>query len=299
MRTLAASALFQGVGVHSGATATVRVHAAPPGHGRVFLVEGQRIPARADHVVRVDRCTTLGLAGATVSTVEHLLAAAAGLGLTDLLIEVEGPEVPILDGSALPFAEGFLAAGLRDQGAVAPALTLERPVYAAAGDGVVVAVPADEPRFECSVYFPHPLVGLQQVSFRPAEGDFMLELAPARTFGFWDEVQALLSRGLALGGDVSNALVIGGPGDFSSPPRFPDEPARHKCLDLVGDLALVGAPVKARVLAVRAGHRLHVEVAKKILEEVSLGHPDRNRSQRGTPAAAPVPVPHAGPGPGA
>lgn len=298
MRTLAAPALFQGVGVHSGATATVRVHPAPAGHGRMFLVGGQRIPALADHVVRVDRCTTLGLEGATVSTVEHLLAAAAGLGLTDLLIEVEGPEMPILDGSALPFAEGFLAAGLRDQGPVAPPLILERPVYAAAGDGVVVALPADEPCFECSVYFPHPLVGLQQVSFRPAEGDFVRDLAPARTFGFWDEVQALLARGLALGGDVSNALVIGAPTHashgypgFSSPPRFPDEPVRHKCLDLVGDLALVGAPVKARVLAVRAGHRLHVEVAKKILEEVRLGHPDL--------ATAPVSVPHAGSGPGA
>lgn len=290
MRTLAAPALFQGVGVHSGSAATVRVHPAPPGHGRVFLVAGSRIPARADHVVRVDRCTTLGADGVTVSTVEHLLAAAAGLGLTDLLLEVEGPEIPILDGSALPFVEGFLAVGVREQGPEAM-LALPRPVYAAAGDGVVVALPADEPAFECCIHFPHPLVGLQQVTFRPGEGDFLRDLAPARTFGFWEEVQALLERGLARGGDISNALVIGGPGGFSSPPRFPDEPARHKCLDLVGDLALVGAPVRARVLAVRAGHRLHVEVAKKILEEVDLGHPVR--------VAAPVSVPHAGPGPGA
>lgn len=291
MRTLRTAARFQGVGVHSGATATVLAHPAPPGHGRVFLSGGERIPALADRVVRVDRCTTLGSGAAAVSTVEHLLAAAAGLGLTDALFEVDGPEIPILDGSALPFAEGFLEAGLEDHGSVAPPLVLGRPVLAAAGEGVVVALPAEEPSFECCVCFPHPLVGLQQIHFRPAEGDFMQDLAPARTFGFWEEVQALLARGLARGGDLSNALVIGGPGGFSSPPRFPDEPVRHKCLDLVGDLALVGAPVRARVLAVRAGHRLHVEVAKKILEEVSLGHPDH--------AAAPLPVPHAGPGAGA
>jgi UDP-3-O-[3-hydroxymyristoyl] N-acetylglucosamine deacetylase len=122
---------------------------------------------------------------------------------------------------------------------------------------------------ESWIHFAHPLVGLQSCCFCPETQDFAQELAPARTFGFWDEVQALLARGLARGGDLANALVIGGPGGFSSPPRFADEPVRHKTLDLCGDLALLGAPLRARVLTLRGGHRLHLELARKILEETT------------------------------
>lgn len=288
-RTLAEPVVFRGVGVHTGVEGTLRVLPAPEGHGRLFLVQGRPIPARVGSVVRVDRCTTLGDGDVTVSTVEHVLSAAAGLGLDNLVLELSGPEIPILDGSALPFVEGFLNAGLVDQGATMESLALPRPVFVAAGEALVLALPAPEPSFEVSIQFAHPLVGLQQHTFLPGVEDFRSTVAPARTFGFWEEVQALLARGLARGGDLSNALVIGGPGGFSSPPRFPDEPVRHKVLDLVGDLALLGVPLDARVLALRAGHGLHVELARRILEEVTHAECVGNRSQAAPSVAVPAP----------
>ncbi len=265
-RTLRGPAVFQGVGVHSGTQATLRVLPAPEGHGRVFLVGGRRLPARVGSVTRTERCTTLGDGQVSVSTVEHVLAAAAGLGLDNLLLEVDGPEIPVVDGSARPFVGGLLEAGLVEQGAEATPLVLEAPVFVVEGRGLALALPSDEAVLECWVDFPHPLVGRQVCCFRPDRQDFADELAPARTFGFWEEVQALLARGLARGGDGSNALVIGGPGGFSSPPRFPDEPVRHKTLDLMGDLALLGRPLQARVVVLRGGHRLHLELARQILE---------------------------------
>lgn len=202
-----------------------------------------------------------------MATVEHVLAAAAGLGLDNLVLEIQGEEVPVMDGSALPFVQGFLQAGVVEQSASIQPLCLGQPLFVAQGDALVVALPAEKAAFEAAIHFTHPLVGAQHFCFRPEQDEFVSSLAPARTFGFWEEVQALLERGLARGGDFSNALVIGGPGGFSSPPRFPDEPVRHKVLDLVGDLALLERPLQARVLAVRAGHRLHLELARKILKE--------------------------------
>jgi len=254
--------------VHTGEPSALRVHPAPVGHGRVFLVGGRRIAGSVESVVKTERCTTLGDGRVSVSTVEHVLAAAAGLDLDNLLLEVEGPEIPVVDGSALPFVEGFQSAGTVEQTATVSPLVLDRPVFAIEGNALALALPSEEARFECWIDFVHPLVGRQGYRFRPGRQDFARDLAPARTFGFWEEVQALLARGLARGGDVCNALVIGGPGGFSSPPRFADEPVRHKTLDLVGDLALLGRPLQARVVILRGGHRLHVELASKILEAI-------------------------------
>lgn len=293
-RTLAGPASFRGVGVHSGAPATLRAWPAPAGHGRVFRVPGGLVPARVASVVRTDRCTTLGVGPASISTVEHVLSAAAALGLDNLLMEVDGPEIPIMDGSALPFLEGFRAAGLVEQEGLVAARTLPRAIFAASGDSLVLALPAGEASFEASIHFRHPLVGLQQFAFQPGSDDYAAAVAPARTFGFYEEVQALLARGLARGGDVSNALVLGGPEGFSSPPRFPDEPVRHKVLDLIGDLALLESPLVARVIAVRAGHALHVELARKILEEV----PHAGLEGDPVPVASSIPVPAGGSGPG-
>ena len=267
--TLQAPVVFRGVGVHSGSQAELRVLPAPVGTGRLFRIGGREVPCRVASVVRTDRCTTLGDGQVSVSTVEHVLAAAAGLGLDNLVLELDGPEIPVLDGSALPFLQGFLEAGIEPQGAARGRCTLPRPLFVADGESLVLALPSEEPLLEASIHFAHPLVGAQHFGFRPGVDDFSADLAPARTFGFWEEVQALLARGLARGGDLSNALILGGPGGFSSPPRFPNEPVRHKVLDLMGDLALLEVPLQARVLAVRAGHRLHVELARKILEEVA------------------------------
>ncbi len=266
-RTLAGPVVFEGVGLHGGGTSTLRVLPAGEDHGRVFRVRERRIPCSLESVVATDRCTSLGDGEVRVATVEHVLAAAAALGLDNLILETQEEEVPVMDGSALPFVEGFLRVGVVEQTAPVEPLSLTRPVFVAHAESLVLALPAQEAAFEAAIHFAHPLVGSQQWCFRPAEDRFETSLAPARTFGFWDEVQALLERGLARGGDFSNALVIGGPGGFSSPPRFADEPVRHKVLDLLGDLALLGRPIQARVLAVRAGHRLHLELARKILKE--------------------------------
>jgi len=268
-RTLAGPALFRGVGLHCGGDSTLRVLPAPVDHGRVFRVRGRSLPCRLESVVGTERCTTLGDGEVRVTTVEHVLAAAAGLGLDNLVLETQGEEVPVMDGSALPFVEGFLQAGVVEQATPIQPLRLGQPVFVTQGESLVLALPADEAAFEAAIHFAHPLVGSQHFCYRPDQHEFESFLAPARTFGFWDEVQALLERGLARGADFSNALVIGGPGGFSSAPRFPEEPVRHKVLDLVGDLALLERPLQARVLAVRAGHRLHLELARKILKEGS------------------------------
>jgi UDP-3-O-[3-hydroxymyristoyl] N-acetylglucosamine deacetylase len=263
-RTLAAPAIFEGVGVHSGQAARVVAKPATQG-GRVFVSRGVEIPALADFVVRCERSTMLGRQDVTVSTVEHLLAAAAGLGLDHLRLEVDGPEIPILDGSGQQFCEGFVAAGVRELEALAEPLRLSRPLSVVSGESLVLALPHDRFVLEYVLHYDHPVLGVQQVTF--AEGqEFARELAPARTFALWEEVKGLLERGLARGGDLSNALVIRAEG-YSSPLRLPQEPARHKCLDLLGDLALLGRPLCARVLAVKAGHRLHVEMAKLLRRE--------------------------------
>lgn len=268
-RTLARPVEMSGVGIHSGAPARLRVLPAEPDTGRVLAAGGRDIPALVRHVVGLDRCITLGFDSVSISTVEHLLAAAAGLGLDNLRIQVEGPEIPIMDGSAAAFVEAFQGAGTAEQNAAAPRIELPRPLWVSHGDALVLALPHRSLELEYAVHFDHPLVGSQWVRFDPVRDSFREVLAPARTFGFWEEVPALRKQGLARGGDLSNALVIT-PDGFSTPPRFPDEPARHKCLDLLGDLALLGADLAARVVAVRAGHRLHVELVRKILEEVTV-----------------------------
>ncbi|MBI3930127.1 MAG: UDP-3-O-[3-hydroxymyristoyl] N-acetylglucosamine deacetylase [Armatimonadetes bacterium] len=293
-RTLAASCRFDGVGIHSGRHCMAQVHPAPEGTGVVFTAEGRSFRAAVEHVVRCERCTTLGDGCVSVSTVEHLLAAIAGLGVDNLRVEVEGGEVPILDGSAAPFVEAMRAAGLVEQSLPAPVLGLRRPVWVHSGSSVAIALPHSHLQLECSIHFDHPLVGFQSVAYDSRAEDFANRLAPARTFGFWEEVKLLLERGLARGGDFSNALVIRADGT-SSPLRFSDEPARHKCLDLLGDLALLGARLQARVQVLKAGHRLHVELVRKILEEVS----DAGRQRDPQAGTSSLPVPASGSGPGA
>ncbi|MBS2038697.1 UDP-3-O-[3-hydroxymyristoyl] N-acetylglucosamine deacetylase [bacterium] len=257
---------FSGVGVHSGETCQVRLRPGSPGGGCWMEREGERWPCLAGSVVEVERCTVLGGERTRVSTVEHLFSALAALGVYDCEIQVQGGEIPILDGSALPFVEG-LKSCLEPTQAPEP-LILNQPIWVGNEQSQVLALPSTICSYQYSLYYPRTPIGYQEASFEPLNESFEQKLAPARTFALEREVEWLRAQGLARGGSLDNALVVLADG-FSSPLRVEQEMARHKCLDLVGDLYLLGRPLQARVLAVKAGHRWHVELAKKILRELA------------------------------
>ncbi len=265
--TLADSVYVEGVGVHTGRHARVTVRPADADSGIVFCVDGKRIPALAEYVVATDRCTTLGVNGVRVMTVEHLMSALAGLGVDNAEIVVDGEEIPVLDGSGLAWAKRFHEAGIRELQAERRRVPLARPVSVMAGDRGIWAMPHPERLLIATVRFEHPLVGTQVAWFDLDKIDYLEEIAPARTFGFWEEVEALLARGKALGGSLENALVIF-PDRYSAPLRFPDEVLRHKVLDLIGDIALVGAQVEALFVAIKPSHALNTAFALALRQTI-------------------------------
>jgi UDP-3-O-[3-hydroxymyristoyl] N-acetylglucosamine deacetylase len=266
-RTLGREILFSGVGLHTGREGTLRIRPASPGEGRVFWSQGRRVPALAENVVPSARCTRLAADGAEVLTPEHVLAALAGLCVDNAHLELQGPEVPILDGSALPFVEAIREAGIRSQDEPARVVRLPRPIWAAEGERHVLALPADYFAITLATAFGRACAGpaVFHLEFPPdtAGEPFIQQLAPARTFCFEDEVAAILAAGLGAGGSLENTLVLSDTGP-SRPLRFEDEPIRHKALDLVGDLALLGGRLSAHVIAVKAGHALHTAAAEQI-----------------------------------
>lgn len=266
--TLARPVEVAGVALHSGARVRLEVRPAPPGHGlrfvRTDLPGRPEIPATLAAVHRTSFCTALsGGPGVEVGTVEHLLAAARGLGLTDAELWVDGPEIPMGDGSAAAFADLLAGGGLVPHGAEVPLLTLPRPVAVTHGEASLVALPAEHRRF--TYVFAHPAVGVELAEFIPGQDDFRTDLAPARTIGFLADIERLRAQGLALGGSVECAVVIGDDG-YAGPLRFPNEAARHKLLDLFGDLSLI-PPVKAHFLGLRSGHAMNAALAKAVLVE--------------------------------
>jgi len=298
-QTLVSEAVFSGVGLHSGHRSHVVVAPAPADFGLVFRAEGKEIPALAEYVGDTTRCSTLVSGNTVIHTVEHLLAALYALGIDNAEIHIEGDELPAMDGSALPFAEGLLAAGVRQQGRPPREVILREPVWINDGDRHVLAFPMDRLTVIGNVDFGRPMAGKQSFCFslegqqrsvealelvgaasgtiaamlpplrQPAlEGGtplsvFLEELAPARTFCFEDWIAPLRDAGLGMGGSIDNTLVLSDHGT-STPMRFPDELARHKTLDLLGDLALVGGRLRACVVAIRGGHTLHVAAAARI-----------------------------------
>ena len=258
------SAALSGVGLHSGADASVRLLPAPPGTGLVFRrrSDGQEIPALAANVFETTRCTRLRANGCEVQTVEHLLSALAGLGVDDAILEIDGPEVPAMDGSAGPFAALIQAAGTKKQSVSVSPVVLTRPVFVSSGSSTLAALPSTH--FSASVvldYPRHPYLGTLAAVYDSVPGTYADQIAPARTFGFLSEIEALRAKGLGLGASFTNALVLGET-RYEIPPRFSNEPARHKLLDLIGDLALIGRPLCAEILAVRPGHTLNVRLAE-------------------------------------
>ncbi|HZP82859.1 MAG TPA: UDP-3-O-acyl-N-acetylglucosamine deacetylase [Chthonomonadaceae bacterium] len=269
-QTLSRAFTLEGVGVHTGAACRVTVHPAAPDTGRVFQVEGVTLPARADYVVDTARCTTLGKDGAQVRTVEHLLSALHGLSVDNAVIEVNGPEIPILDGSARPFVQAIRAAGIQEQGRPPRALTVSAPLEIEDGASRMTVRPAGAFALEVVTAFDEWPEGRATVraTVGPAQAEnYAAEIAPARTFAFRREVERLLAAGLAKGGSLDNALVITPPDTFSSPLRLPVEWCAHKLLDAIGDLALLDARPRFYLSALRPGHRINTLLARRLLEQ--------------------------------
>jgi UDP-3-O-[3-hydroxymyristoyl] N-acetylglucosamine deacetylase len=255
-----------GIGLHTGRAVHLRLLPAGPGSGVLFRRTdvNAEIPAALANLAHLDHATTLKGQGASISTVEHLLAALAGLGIDDVLVEVDGPEVPILDGSAAPFVILLHEAGMRPLALPRLYLKVLDTIEVVRGDKLVRLVPADDFSVDYTIGFDHPLLRHQRTHRRIDRSTFEEEIAPARTFGFLREVELLRRHGLALGGSLDNAVVMGESGILNPGLRFPDEFVRHKVLDAIGDLALLGHPVVARLEAVKAGHAMHAALAQAL-----------------------------------
>ena len=261
--TLAAAVERRGVGLHSGKDCLVRLEpGSKPGFWVGFLDQPDQEPVMLapDQVRDTRLCTALEIAGRPLATVEHLLAALVGVGLTQAEIWLEGHEIPLLDGSALPWVEAIAEAGLEDLGPRAPLPALAAPISCQRGNSFVQALPSEQLLISAAIEFPQPAIGRQLFSLVLSPESFVREIAPARTFGFKDQVEQLRAAGLIQGGALDNALVCDGDQWVNPPLRFADEPVRHKLLDLIGDLALVGLPL-AQVMAFRASHNLHTQLA--------------------------------------
>jgi UDP-3-O-[3-hydroxymyristoyl] N-acetylglucosamine deacetylase len=228
-------------------------------------LDGVEIPATVDNVDRLHYATGLSRNAETVRTVEHLLAALVGLGVDNVVVDLDQPEVPIMDGSAASFVYLLHEAGLRRLSAPRRYLKMFRPVSLSRGDKRIALYPSDHFKVTYSISFDHPLLRHMSRTLTVTETSFVDEIAPARTFGFLKEVEMLRRKGLALGGSLENAVVLGDTGILNSRLRFEDEFVRHKILDAIGDLALVGYPVIGHLVAHRGGHELHTAFAAKIL----------------------------------
>lgn len=267
-QTLAQSVEQSGIGLHSGVEVQVRITPAPSNTGRVFrrsdLPEQPEIPARVAAVGQTLLSTELGSGAATVRTVEHLLAALVSFGVDNAYIEVTGPEMPLLDGSARLWSEAIAAAGLQPQTVERSEIVVSEPIWVRDQDAFVVAMPAVEARLTYGIDFNVAPIGNQWHSWAPDAGSFATEIAPARTFGLAHQIEYLRSQGLIKGGSLENALVCDRDAWLNPPLRFDNEPARHKLLDLLGDLSLLGTLPRAHIMAYKASHHLHVKLAKAI-----------------------------------
>jgi UDP-3-O-[3-hydroxymyristoyl] N-acetylglucosamine deacetylase len=269
-RTLRRSVSCTGIGLHSGNKVTLSLKPAPADNGIRFQrsdLGGLEIPATVTHLGGIQYQTGLTREAVSVETVEHLLSALTALGIDNVIVELNHPEVPIMDGSAAPFVYLINEAGVKRLTAPRRYLTVLRPISLTQGDKRMALYPSDHFKVTYSISFDHPLLRHQTRTMKITDETFVEEIAPARTFGFLKEVEMLRQRGLALGGSLDNAIVIGETSVLNHSLRFEDEFVRHKILDVIGDLTLVGYPVIGHLVAHRGGHALHTAFAAKILEE--------------------------------
>ena len=268
-RTLRRAISCAGIGLHSGNKVTLTLRPAPANTGVRFRrtdLGGLDIPALVSNLASIHYATGLARDAGTVDTIEHLLAALASQRVDNVVVELNTPEVPIMDGSAAPFVYLIHEAGLKRQPAPRRYIKVRRPISLAMGDKRIALYPADDFKVSYTISFDHPLLRQQSRTVTLSPDTFAEEIAPARTFGFLKEVEMMRQRGLALGGSLDNAVVLGETGPLNTL-RFEDEFVRHKILDAIGDLSLLGAPLVGHLVVHRGGHGLHTAFAAKILQE--------------------------------
>jgi len=269
-RTLRRPISCAGIGLHSGKKVTLSLKPAAADSGIRFRrsdLGGQEVPATVDHVGGINHATGLMRDTVRVDTVEHLLAAFVSLGVDNAVVELSSPEVPIMDGSAAPFIYLIQEAGIKPLSNPRRYLKVLQPISLSRGDKRIALYPSDHFKVTYSIAFDHPMLRHQSRTIRLTEESFVEEIAPARTFGFLEEVEMMRQQGLALGGSLENAIVIGDTGVLNNALRFDDEFVRHKILDVIGDMALVGHPIIGHLVAHRGGHALHTQFAAHVLEE--------------------------------
>jgi UDP-3-O-[3-hydroxymyristoyl] N-acetylglucosamine deacetylase len=271
--TIQRPAEIEGVGLHTAVRCRVRFVPAPADTGIVFRrvdLDGFEIEAHVRNVARVSYATSLMKQGVLLSTTEHVLAALYSCGIDNVYVELDALELPILDGSSKPFIEMLAKTGTRRLRRQRKYVRVVKPLEFSDGDRRIGIYPCDEFRVHCFVDYDHPDVGPQQVELAVNRQSFSRELAPARTFGFMKDFAGLRAMGLIRGGSVENAIVLDDKAILNGPLRFGDEFGRHKALDLIGDLALVGRPLQALVVAHKAGHASHTQLVTRLLADNSL-----------------------------
>lgn len=272
-QTIRATASCCGIGLHSGAEVHLRLLPAPAGTGIVFRrtdLDGFQIEASGRNVARVSYATSLMKKGVLISTTEHLLSAFIGAGIDNAIVELDNLELPILDGSAQPFIEMIRKAGIRRQRRARTYLRIVREIEMREGAKFIGIYPSDTYSVSYSINFPHPQIGKQTFCVRLTNGSYVREIAPARTFGFLHEADAMRQQGLIRGASTENAIVLTRHEVLNPPLRYEDEFVRHKVLDLIGDLALIGKQILGSVIADRAGHAMHTALVSRILRDKSL-----------------------------
>ena len=294
-QTIAAPLEFSGVGLHSGAPVHLRMLPAPAGSGIVFRrtdLDNFEIPATGRYVAKVSYATSLMRQGVLIQTTEHLLSALIGMGVDNVIAELDNLELPILDGSALPYVEAFLSVGIRSQRRRRETIRVLRPVEVREGNKFIGVYPGSGYRILYSIDFPAP-VGQLSACIDLAAETYGTYIAPARTFGYKADEKKLRDMGLIRGAGPESIIILGVTGPENGPLRFPDEYVRHKILDLIGDLALAGRRIEGHVVAERAGHAMHTALVSRLIKDRSaweLAHvpmaaePAEENAEVGSPA---------------
>lgn len=266
-RTLKQEVCFEGIGLHTGKFSKVCLKPAPRDTGVLFVRTDKEMVIKASMGSVIDTAfsTTLGYNGVKIRTVEHMLAALSGLGIDNVIIEVTGPEIPILDGSSMELISIILKGGIAKQGKKRPCIKITRPKVFTDGHAEIAVFPYEGRRLTYRIHFNHHLLGAQQLSLELSEEVFAKEIAPARTFGFLKDVEYLRANGFAKGGSLDNAIILGSDGILNpSGLRFKDEFVRHKMLDLIGDFSLLGFPIIGHIFASKSGHSANLRFLKKL-----------------------------------